>query len=98
MPTNTVAPLVVSSQDREQLERMARSSSLPHRAVRQARALLWAADGVPNVEIARRSAVDPDAVRAWRRRFEEKGVAGVGVIAKGRGRRSWLPEGTVAEI
>ena len=30
--------------------------------------------------------------------FEEKGVAGVGVIAKGRGRKSWLPEGTVAEV
>ena len=49
-------------------------------------------------EVARRSGVDSDSVRAWRRRFEEKGVAGVGVIAKGRGRRSWLPDGTVAEI
>jgi hypothetical protein len=38
-------PLVLSDQDREQLERMARSSSLPHRSVRQAKALIWAADG-----------------------------------------------------
>lgn len=53
---------------------------------------------VPNEEIARRSRVDSDSVRGWRRRFEEKGVDGVGVIAKGRGRRSWLPEGTVAEV
>ena len=98
MPSNKVAPLAVSDQDREQLERMARSSSLPHRAVRQAKALIWAAEGVPNAEVARRSGVDPDAVRAWRSRFEEKGVAGVGVIAKGRGRRSWLPDGTVAEV
>ena len=37
-------------------------------------------------------------MRRWRRRFENKGVAGVGVIDKGRGRRSWLPEGTVAEV
>jgi len=77
---------------------MARSTSLPHRTVRQAKALLWAADGVANEEIARRSEVDADAVRRWRRRFEERGVDGVGVIAKGRGRKSWLPEGTVAEV
>jgi transposase len=77
---------------------MARSSSLAHGQVTQAQALLWAADGMANEEIARRSGVDPDAVRRWRKRFAEKGVAGVGVIAKGRGRKAWLPEGTVAEV
>ena len=77
---------------------MARSTSLPHRTVRQARALLWAAEGLANEEIARRSAADSDTVRAWRRRFEERGVGGVGLIAKGRGRRPWLPEGTVPEV
>lgn len=51
-----------------------------------------------NEEIARRCGVEADAVRRWRRRFGEKGVAGVGVIAKGRGRKSWLSEGTVAEV
>ena len=66
---------------------MAASSVLPHRQVVQARALLWAADGVANEEIARRCAVDSDAVRRWRNRFAEKGVDGVGAIAKGRGRR-----------
>ena len=57
-----------------------------------------AADGVANEEIARRSGVDSDAVRRWRARFAEKGTGGVGVIAKGRGRKSSLPEGTVAEV
>jgi transposase len=88
----------VSDDDRAVLERMARSSSLPHRTVRQAKALLLAAEGVANEEIARRSEADADTVRAWRRRFEEKGPAGIGVIAKGRGRRPWLPEGTVPEV
>ncbi len=37
-------------------------------------------------------------MRAWRRRFEREGAAGVGRIAEGRGRKSWLPEGTVAEV
>jgi transposase len=98
MPVITAAALAVTDDDRYRLERMARSTSLPLRTVRQAKALIMAADGVPNEEIARASGVDSDAVRRWRRRFEQKGVDGVGVIAKGRGRRSWLPEGTVAEI
>ena len=77
---------------------MARSSSLPHRAVTQAKALLWAAQGVANEEIARRCHVDSDAVRGWRKRFADKGVDGVGKIAEGRGRKSWLPPGTVEAV
>ena len=94
----TAAPLALSDEQRSVLEQMARSTSLPHRKVTQARALLWAAEGMANEEIARLCAVDSDAVRRWRHRFAETGVGGVGVIAKGRGRRSWLPEGTVAEV
>ena len=92
------SPLSVSVEQRGSLEKMARSSSLPHRQVIQAKALLWAGDGVANEEIARRCAVDSDTVRRWRKRFVERGVGGVGVIAAGRGRKSWLPEGTVAEV
>ena len=90
----SAAALEMTADQRAALERIARSSVLPHRQVVQARALLWAADGVANEEIARRSGVDADAVRRWRRRFAETGVDGVGVIAKGRGRKSWLPAGT----
>jgi transposase len=90
--------LAVTDEQRVALERMARSTSLPHRRVTQARALLLAADGVATNEVARRCGTTAESVRAWRRRFEREGVAGVGRIAKGRGRRSWLPEGTVAEV
>ncbi len=57
-----------------------------------------AADGVANQEIARQCGVDSDAVRRWRARFALTGVDGVGVIAKGRGRKASLPDGMVAEI
>ena len=77
---------------------MSRSSSRPHREVVQASALLLAGEGVANLEIARRVGVDADTVRRWRTRFAEMGVAGVGVVAEGRGRRSWLPENTVATV
>lgn len=77
---------------------MARSTSLPHRAVVQASALLLAGQGVANYEIARRVGVSANSVRAWRARFAQESLAGVGVVAKGRGRHSWLPEGTVPEV
>jgi transposase len=60
--------------------------------------LLLAADGVANQEIARRCGVDSDTVRRWRTRFADKGVGGVGVIAKGRGRKPSIPVGTVEEV
>jgi transposase len=98
MPVMVAAPLAVSDEQRSALTAIARSTSLPHRQVREARALLWASEGVANEVIARRSEVDADTVRRWRSRFEEFGVDRVGVVGKGRGRKPWLPEGTVAEV
>ncbi len=91
-------PLPMSAEQRDALEVMARSSVLPHRQVVQAKGLLFAADGVANEEIARRCSTTSDTVRRWRKRFGEKGVDGVGKIAPGRGRKSWLAEGTVAAV
>ncbi len=98
MPIIAAMPLVLSETQRAELARMAASTMLAHRQVVQARALLWAGDGVANEEIARRVRVDSDTVRRWRKRFSEKGTAGVGAIAKGRGRKSSLPPGTVEEV
>jgi len=85
-------------QQREELEVIAGSPSLPHREVRQARALLDARLGLSNEEIGRRNGVSANTVRAWRRGFAREGVSGVGVIAEGRGRKPWLPDGIVAEV
>jgi len=86
MPVVIAAPLEVTADQRCELELMARSQSLPHRRVRQARALLFAADGVANGEIARRLESIPKSVRRWRSRFESEGVESVGRIRSGRGR------------
>lgn len=90
--------LALSDDDRCALEAIVGSPSLPHRTVRQAQGLLWAAEGFANEEIGRRVGVSSNTVRAWRASFAERGVAGVGVVAKGRGRGSWLPEGAAAEV
>jgi transposase len=96
--TRAAARLVTTDRQRAELEAIATSPSLSHRAVRQARGLLDAADGVGNEEIGRRQGVSANTVRAWRVSFSRRGVAGVGVVAEGRGRRPWLPAGTVAEV
>src|SRR6476619_2877004 len=98
MPVVTAAALVVSGEQRALLEAMARSSSLPHRKVVQAKALLLAADGVATNEVARRCSTTAESVRSWRRRFASEGVEGIGRIAPGRGRKSWLAPGTVAAV
>ena len=97
-PVVTAPALSLTGTQRAELKPMAMSTSLPHLQVLQAKALLWAGDGVANEQIARRCQVTPDAVRRWRVRFVEQGVQGVGKIAKGRGGKSPLAEGTVAEI
>lgn len=98
MPLVIAPALEMSDDERVELGVMARSSVLPHRRVVQATGLLLAADGVANEEIARRCSTTPDTVRRWRKRFAEQRVGGVGRIAPGRGRRSWLAEGTVAAV
>src|SRR5437763_11603722 len=90
--------LSVTDGQRVELARMAKSTVLPHRVVTQARGLLLAVDAVANEEIARRVGVNSDTVRQWRSRFAEKGVAGVGKVAKGRGRKPWLPSDTVSRV
>ncbi|MQB02186.1 MAG: IS630 family transposase [Actinobacteria bacterium] len=98
MPIAIAPALTVSDEQRRGLEVMARSTSLPHRKVVQAKALLLAADGVANEEIARRCQTTPDTVRRWRARFADTDVEGVGVIAAGRGRKPSVPPEVVEAI
>ena len=98
MPVMVAAPLKVSRKQRGELERMARSTSLPYRCVVQASALLLAADGVANEAIARECSTTPDTVRRWRRKFEDGGVEAVGSIAPGRGRKPAIPQKVIDAI
>lgn len=98
MPVMVAAPLKVTRAQRRALERMARSSSLPHRMVVQASALLLAADGAANEQIARECATNADTVRRWRAKFESGGVDAVGTIAPGRGRKPEIDQATIDAI
>jgi transposase len=90
--------MAVSSAQREVLERVARSSSAPHREVLRARVLLDAAAGVGNRAIAARHGVTAVTVRAWRGAFEQDGLTDWGKVRQGRGRKPSISAEKVAEI
>ncbi len=98
MPVITAPRLNASHGEREALKRMAHSTSLPHRTVMQASALVLAADGVANEEIARQCSTTPDTVRRWRRKYEQGGLDAVGSIAAGRGRKPMISQETIDAI
>jgi len=92
------APLVMSPGQRESLAVLARSSSAAHREVQRAKVLLMAAEGVANSTIAASMGVTPVTVRAWRDRFAIEGLAKLGVVREGRGRKPVLSAEKIEEI
>src|SRR5207253_11491110 len=70
------AVLVLSAEQRAQLESMASSRSLPAGLVTRVRIILLNASGKMNREIARQLGLTNATVSKWWRRFVEQGVAG----------------------
>ena len=91
-------PLQMSDGQREILESLAKSLTAPYRDVTRAKALLLAAEGVANTAIAGRLQVSPSSVVAWRDRFAEEGLAKIGRVRPGRGRKSQIPAEKIEEI
>lgn len=90
--------LALLLEERRALEEIASSPSLPHRAVREAKGLLMAADGVANMRIAERLGVSRSTVLGWRAQFIEDGVDGVGRVRPGRGRKPTIPQAKIDEV
>src|SRR5664280_2534548 len=88
----------MSDGQREALKVLARSQTAPHRQVQRAEALLLAGDGVANAQIAQRLGVKAATVRAWRARFAEDGLAKLGKVRAGRGRKSTIQQEKIDEI
>jgi putative transposase len=71
------AKLVLTAGQREQLESLANSRSLPAGLVMRARIILLSAAGKTNPQIARQLRLSNATVGKWRRRFLEQDVAGL---------------------
>jgi hypothetical protein len=59
----------LSDEERVELVRMARAEKRPWQEVQRARIVLYAADGLPDTEIAARLDTTAGIVGKWRRRF-----------------------------
>src|SRR5215470_9805083 len=71
------AGLILTEQDREQLQALASSRSLPAGLVNRARIILLSAGGKTNQQIARELGMANATVGKWRRRFVQFGVSGL---------------------
>jgi transposase len=73
----TAEPLLLRDNEREELVALTRSSSVGAGLAARARIVLLAAEGTPNVEIARLVGVSRPTVNTWRARYAEQGLAGL---------------------
>ena len=69
--------LILDAEQREQLESLASSRSLPAGLVGRAKMILMSASGSTNLEIAQQLEMTNATVGKWRRRFLEHGVSGL---------------------
>jgi transposase len=84
----TAEPLVLREHDRDELVGLTRSSSVGAGLAARARIVLLAAEGTPNVEIARLLGVSRPTVNAWRARYAEHGLAGLADVKRSGRKRS----------
>ena len=69
--------LQITEEQREELERWARSRALPAGDVFRARLILAVADGLSYREIERKLGASARTVSLWKSRFEQSGIAGL---------------------
>ncbi|MFQ5515126.1 MAG: IS630 family transposase, partial [Myxococcota bacterium] len=74
---NRTRPIVLSADERTELDRLKRASSAPAGVHRRARAVLLMAGKLSGVEIARRTGYTPVQISRIRRRFAEERLSGL---------------------
>src|SRR5689334_3836757 len=92
------APIALSEEDRDTLERWVGADATPQGVARRAWVILQAADGVSNSEIARETGLSRPTVIAVRERFVDDGPGGLAQVKPGRGRKPQISAAKVAEI
>jgi transposase len=94
-----IAPTVVlTPEQRRELEGYARGRRVPVRLVQRSRALLLAAEGKRNTDIGQALGVGRDTVAHWRARFSSDGMAGIERDAPRPGRKPAIDAALVAII
>ncbi len=96
MPRKSPYKIVLSSAETRELKRRASKYTLPYFKVVRARMILLAAQGLSNLEIARRLQTRREVVCLWRKRFFELRLEGLQERPRPGRPRSFPPE--VVEI
>ena len=91
-------PVVITSEEQEKLESIARARSLPSRLVERARIVLLAAEGRQDKEIAVLLRLTPKKVARWRARFLQAGIGGLEKDAPRAGRPATITETVVERV
>ena len=86
MANHPAPPLLITDDDRGTLTTWSRSRALPQRLVLRARIVLLAAEGMPNRQIAAKTATSQPTVQLWRSRYASGGIAALELDQPGRGR------------
>jgi transposase len=90
--------VVVSPEEKRQLEAYARGRSTPTRLVQRAKIVLLAAEGSENREIAASLGVMRHTVGRWQSRFSQFGLSGIEKDAPRSGRLPSLSQGLIRKI
>jgi hypothetical protein len=77
VPRTSRYVIELSVDERDELERRAREVTAPWRDVQRARMILYAAEGMADIEIAARLDCHPDSVSVRRRRFCAERLGGL---------------------
>ena len=93
MARGSVSPfeIVLTVEERRELERRARCYTAPYAEVVRAKIVLLAAEGLANVEIAARLDTSPQVVHRWRKRFFERRLKGLEDAPEADGPGSFPP-------
>lgn len=93
MPRKSPYRIELTPEEQRVLEARVRAYTLPHRDVIRAKAILLAAEGWENKEIAERLDLSRPKVCKWRKRFFYKRLAGLEDLPRGGRPSAFSPQG-----
>lgn len=91
MPRSSPWRIKLSSSEEEELRRRAAKYTLPYFQVQRAKMILYAADGMPNDQIAACLDTRREVVSMWRKRFFSDRLAGLEEHARSGRPRAFPP-------
>jgi transposase len=97
MPSPIAVEVVLSDEEREQLESWARRPKSAQALAQRSRIVLAAAEGLKNTEISQRLSLDHATVRKWRSRFARDRLDGL-VDEPRPGKRRTISDAQVEEV